>query len=393
MRYSMRLAPIRRFGQGVALGILVLWSTGTGAQDVEMRWNATTTATHSSPEAIIAVEREAEETEREATTNVFRKEVERNAEQWEHAQRERDRKLAEVFDAAEEYAAQAARWQRRLQVLQLLGSSLAFVSAIREPLPLLTEPREIPDDDLGGEGIVLCEESECFGISFGEALGALENAGTLGAEDGENHKALSQLRDGFEAMGPVLCNVGTGECNAGEDLTREPAYVAQIAHISRMVVMHLQRVFPRAVQRLNSLGRAASRLMQRSGERSKQITVKWGKHAEEFLKDGLVTTRDGYARLATHYMRQPHGTYRINHPDGRTLVFDPKTNVFTSFRGDRFITMFRPGESTKYWLRDVQRANLTAKLLTGKPTKTITWQTVPEQVRQQLERISRSGGP
>lgn len=378
MKHSVQPAVIRCL---MALGI-ALWSTGSGAQDNEGWREVETTDASALPEAIIALEREAEDAGRDETTDKLREQITRNARQWEQAQRERDRKLADVFDATEEYARQAARWHRHMQVLQLVGSSLSFISVIQEPLPVLTQPSETSGDNLGGEDIVLCEGTACVRISFSEVLNTLENAGSPIAGDIEALAALSALRGEFVSMGPVQCNVEGGECRAGEDLTREPAHIGAIVQL-------IQRIAPRVAPRAKSLGRVATRLIQRSGARSKQITKKWGDHAVEFQKDGLVKTRDGYARLAEYYMKRPHGTYRINHPDGRTLIFDPRTNVFTSFRGDRFITMFRPGENMKYWSRYVQNANIMGKLVTGKPMRTITWQTLPEQVRRQLGRLAR----
>ena len=371
---------------------ITLASTVGGAQEPEQWWDLETTTLNHLPEEIIALQREAEATDRTEATDLIREQIDLNARRWEEIRREHDRKLTEVFAAADEHARNAAKWQRRVQVLQLMGATLNFASAIQGSSLAPTERMEIAEDDLAGEEVVLCEESECVGISFSEALGALETAGTPEVGSSEMIQTLVELREGFGSMGPVRCSVELGECDAGDGPTREPAWVLPFAHAVRTAGMRLQGMFPRAVPRLKSLGRAANRLIQRSGAQSKRIAKKWGNHATEFRKDGLVTTRDGYARLAEHYMRRPPGTYRISHPDGRILIYDPNTNVFTSFKGDRFITMFRPGESIKYWLRDVQNANLTGRLVTGKPMKTVTWQTLPEKVRHQLERIARSGG-
>ena len=205
-------------------------------------------------------------------------------------------------------------------------------------------------------------------------------------------QALVELREGFASMDPVRCSVELGECDAGEGPTREPAWVIPFAQTLRVAGMRLQSMFTRAIPRLKSFGRMANQFIQRNAARSNQIADKWKQHAVEFRKDGLATTRDGYARIAEHYMKRPSGTYRINHPNGRTHIYDPNTNVLTIFKVDRFITMFRPGESTKYWFRNVQKATLTGKLEKGLRPKTITWRAVPETVRQELGRSARSGG-
>ena len=406
MRVFQRLVLPRSRHLVVAMTVgLALTSSVVGAQEIEKWWDPAAASQSDLPEKIIKLQRESEAAERVEATDVLRKQFYRNARKWEETQRGHDRKLTEVFAAADENARNTAKWQRRVQVLQFVGATLSFVNAIRGPSPEPAEPIGIAEDDLDGQEIVLCEESECVGISFSEALGALETAGTPETGGGEISQTLIELREELASMVPVRCSVELGECDTGEGPTREPAWVLPFAHALRTTGMRLQSVFPRAIPRLKSLGRAASRLIQRSGARSKQIVKKWDQHAVEFRKDGLATTRDGYARLVEHYMKRPHGTYRIKHPDGRTLIYDPIKNVFTSFRGDKFITMFRSREKLAYWLREARNATLYGKGKSGTSAqtiklgpwpqkvlqpKTLTWEQLPAKVRKELVRYDRS---
>ena len=143
----------RRLGQAAILGV-VLTSTVSEAQETEKWWDSSATRL---PEEIVALQREAEAADRSNETDQLREQIDLNAQKWEETRREHDRKLAEVFDAADEHARNAAKWQQRVRVLQLMGATLSLVSAVREPSPVSTEPMEITEDDLAGEDIVLCE--------------------------------------------------------------------------------------------------------------------------------------------------------------------------------------------------------------------------------------------
>ncbi len=385
---SVRLMFAQRMALAMVLTALLI---GCRAFAQEFgTWPNISTPEHSiSPEAIIVQERATEDARRAEAREYLLQQFERVAVAWRETQRIQDERLRYTLEVADQNARQAARWQWCMQGLQLVGAALNLAHTLRDPIMMGIEDRKPSLDDLEGEEITLCEENDCVGISLTEVLEVIEAAGATTPDGTALFGPLSDLREGLSSMGPIRCQVEVGECDAGEGFTREPAWLIPTVHALRTVAMRLQAAFPRAGPRLHAFGRSAGRFIQRSGAHSKQITKKWGQHATEFRKDGLATTREGYRILAEHYMKRPHGTYWINHPSGRRLIYDRNTNVFTVVEGRKFITMFRPGETTKYWFRNADKAVRIGGRADG-TSNMILWGTLPEAFRHKLNGLTYS---